>query len=318
MPFFQRLTPTGQILVPSDFSLTERIISELAATGRSNIFIRRVKGLGDVLMAALVANGLRRKLPSRIFKIHLATSPNYKRLISETELVDSVVEDGYKGPFMVNLQGKIDFLPGCSKQHRLDAMAAVVGLKKHEIQTDFRIRMTRRWRAWGRRRLYLFRHKKKIALAPWATAKIRSWPRWSEFVDLLWKKGYVGVLLHDKKIKTAAEYKMINLTGETDVMQLFSVLSECDAAVAVDSGVLHACGFLGLPFVGLFGSIDPDFRVRYYGQKKIIFLKDSCPICPCWDWQKGSCAGETYLKCMTDITPQMALESLERLIGDRR
>lgn len=317
MPAFQKLVFTDQILSPSDYILTERIASELSQTGKLNIYIRRTKGLGDVLMATLAANALRKKLPHRIFKVHIITSSPFQGLISKLKLVDSVVVDkNVAGSFIVNLQDRIDYLPVCSTGHRLDLMAEAVGLYIHEVQTEFRIKVNTKWRSWGKKRLHPFSFKQKIALAPWATAEIRSWPWWPELLTLLLARDYVVILLHNKFVHVAPHPNLINLTGKTSVLQLFSILSECDAAIAVDSGTLHACGFLGIPFVGLFGSIDPQFRVKYYGKKEIIFLKNSCPICPCWDWQVGACVKtDHYLCCMKNITPKMVLNSLEKLLN---
>jgi len=317
MPAFQRLVPSGQKLTLEEFTLTDRIVSEIAKTGVLNIYIRRVVGLGDVLMVALIAHALKQKLFSHTYKVHLVTSPHFQDLIKKLKLVNSVLtDDDVSGSFIVNLQDKVDFLPVCTTGHRLDLMADSVGLHIKDVQTDFKIKMNPQWHAWGRRHLKRFSSKKKIAFSPWATAKIRSWPEWSEFMSLLLQSGnYVVVLLHDKPMRVLGHPNLINLTGETNTVQLCSVLSECDAAVAVDSGVLHTCGFLDIPFVGLFGPINPEFRVKYYEKKEIIFLPDSCPKCPCWDWQTGACSETDYfMNCMWSITPAMVFKSLEKLL----
>lgn len=299
------------------FLPSEQVIHELAQTGKLNIYIRRLKGLGDVLMAALVVRTLKEKLSSDIFKVHLVTSSGLRSVLLRLQITDSVItEEEIGGAFIVNLQDAVDFMPRCKEEHRLDLMARIVGLAPSEVATNFTIKLHSRRRSWAIRLLKPFAPRKTIAFAPWATAEIRSWPKWKSFLKLLLVKGYTVVLLHNERVEIHKYHNLINLTGRISTMRLFSILAECDAAVVVDSGILHACGFLDIPFVGLFGPIDPKLRVAYYRRKNILFLEDSCPICPCWDWQEGACLNTNYyLNCMKSITPRMVFSSLEDLLG---
>jgi ADP-heptose:LPS heptosyltransferase len=319
MPTFQRLIPAGRQLTAEEFHLNEQLVRGITESGKLDMYIRRIKGLGDVLLASLIVRALSKKLPSRYYNVHLITNPCFRELIKKAKIIDSVLDDTeVSGSCVVDLQDKIDYLPECAQGHRLDLMAKIVGLSVKDIQTDFRVNVSGVWRNWGRAKLKELRKGglKIIALAPWATAPIRSWPKWLEFLFfLLQSESYAVVLLHAEPVKALEHHNLLNLTGRTGAMNLFSILSECDAAVVVDSGILHACGFIGTPFVGLFGSIDPEFRVKYYSNKRILFLRDSCKICPCWDWQRGACIGTNYyMSCMENITALMAYRALKKLL----
>lgn len=318
MPHFQQQAA----FPPSKLS-----IAKLVQTGKLDIYIRRICGLGDVLMAALVTKALQKKLSSDYLKIHFVTHSDFQSSIIRLGFCSSVITDSALGvldsPFLVDLQGQVDFSPICKRGHRLDLMAGLVGLQPHEIQTDFTVKLDPKCLSWARKQLHTLLTKRKkgnpaskiIALAPLASTRIRSWPGWPEFLSLLLSRGFLVLFLHDSLVATSHHPHLLNLSGLLSLEQLFSVLQICDAAVVVDSGPLHVCGFLDIPFIGLFGSIDPKFRVGYYKRKKTIFLKNSCHLCPCWDWQEGTCfKTDYYLKCMNDITPQMVLKALLNLL----
>lgn len=298
------------------YLIQQRILAELVRTGQVSIYIKRTKGLGDVLMALLVVEALRRKLPSNLFKVYFVTDPIYKDFLLRLRITELVITEAeVTGPFFVSFQDVVDSYPLCKEKHRLDLMANLVGLSSSDVRSDFRIKLHNRWHAWTTRLLHKFESKMKIVLAPWASTKTRCWPKWEDFLRLLLVNGYTVILMHNKRVEVPDHYNLINLTGRIRLVRVFSVLAKCDAAVVVDSGILHACGFLGVPFVGLFGSIDPRLRVAYYQKNVTLFLKASCPICPCWDWQEGTCKQTSfYLQCMQSITPAMVLETLKKLL----
>ncbi|MEI6788577.1 MAG: lipopolysaccharide heptosyltransferase II [bacterium] len=49
----------------------------------------------------------------------------------------------------------------------------------------------------------------------------------------------------------------VNLAGETDFLELISLISLCRCVVANDSGGMHLAAGLGIPVIGLFGLTDP-------------------------------------------------------------
>ncbi|RPI50002.1 MAG: hypothetical protein EHM49_09115, partial [Deltaproteobacteria bacterium] len=187
MPTFHKpappATPGKSLFI---HGVAEGTLAELSCHKKLDVYIRRTKGLGDVLMAALVSHSLRRKLPPKFCKVHLITSPPYKKLITKLKLVDSVCLDGSStGSFIVNLQDKVDYLPHCAAYHRLDLMAMGVGLRPSDVVANYRIKVDPAWGDWGRTQLKEFGNNRIIALAPWATAPIRSWPNWEEVVGTL-------------------------------------------------------------------------------------------------------------------------------------
>lgn len=67
---------------------------------------------------------------------------------------------------------------------------------------------------------------------------------------------------------------------------LFALVSQCCVAVGIDSVLMHAAGAFGRPFVGLWGPLAPDLRMRYYKNQTVIWNK-SCPKAPCLHYRGG-------------------------------
>lgn len=52
---------------------------------------------------------------------------------------------------------------------------------------------------------------------------------------------------------------LVDLTGQTDLKQVVSIMKASQVFVGNDSGLMHLAGALGMPTVGLFGSSNPDW-----------------------------------------------------------
>lgn len=65
------------------------------------------------------------------------------------------------------------------------------------------------------------------------------------------------------------------------IRQLFAVAALSKVGVGTDSLLSHLMGNYGLPFVGLWGSMDPKLRMRYYQNHKVLWNKAACPQAPC-------------------------------------
>jgi len=63
----------------------------------------------------------------------------------------------------------------------------------------------------------------------------------------------------------------VNWAGQTDFLELTSLLGECRAVVANDSGGMHLAAALGVPVVGIFGMTDP-VKTAPVGTRKTIIV----------------------------------------------
>jgi len=110
-------------------------------------------------------------------------------------------------------------------------------------------------------------------------------------------------------IRARMRHGAIVAAGLTGIKDFLALLRRCCLYVGVDSGAMHAARALGVPVVALFGPSDPRW-IGPYGQRGGVVRVD-VPCSPC---NRRRCRQRT---CMLEITPQMVLEEMERVIGRR-
>ncbi len=76
-----------------------------------------------------------------------------------------------------------------------------------------------------------------------------------------------------------ASLPIINLVGQTSILQLGALLERCEVCLTCDSGPMHIAAAVGTPTVALFGPTDP-VRHRPYGVGHTVIEKSvSCRPC---------------------------------------
>jgi len=117
------------------------------------------------------------------------------------------------------------------------------------------------------------------------------------------------------KIKLKIEKYRSNLlimSGKTDLRELASLISECDAFISNDSGPMHMASALLVPVIAIFGSTSP-VRTGPFGHIQKIISTD-IPCSPC---MKRECP-EEHLRCMTDITAQEVFSAVKEVLPVNR
>jgi heptosyltransferase-2 len=117
------------------------------------------------------------------------------------------------------------------------------------------------------------------------------------------------------KIKLNMEKYRSNLlimSGKTDLRELASLISECDAFITNDSGPMHMASALYVPVIAIFGSTSP-VRTGPVGRIHKIISTD-IPCSPC---MKRVCS-EEHLRCMTDITAQDVFTAVTEILPVNR
>lgn len=98
------------------------------------------------------------------------------------------------------------------------------------------------------------------------------------------------------------------MAGKTDIRQLASLISECDAFITNDSGPMHMASALLVPTVAIFGSTDST-ATGPYGEGHKIFTSN-LPCAPCLERE----CPEGHLKCMTGITGDDVFNALREIL----
>jgi ADP-heptose:LPS heptosyltransferase len=148
--------------------------------------------------------------------------------------------------------------------------------------------------------------------------KLWSIEYWTKFIKQLAAEGW-GIVIngHGKEETKDAEFilretgnvkNILNLVGKIDFLQMAAVVKKCTAAVGPDTGPLHLAALCGTPTLGLFGCTPSQrigFTMPWFSE-----VLCSCPKVGCWNYKCPQ--GD---KCMSTLTPEMALEGFNKMIN---
>ncbi|MFL0810435.1 MAG: glycosyltransferase family 9 protein [Agarilytica sp.] len=155
-------------------------------------------------------------------------------------------------------------------------------------------------------------------ICPFTTRPQKHWfePEWQEFVDLLKDRYEVPIVIlggpGDKdaafRLQRGADVSLINLTGQTNLLEAAAVIANAKVLVGVDTGLTHLGIAKKIPTVALFGSTRP-YLDTGRDNAEVIYLAKDCSPCR----RKPTCGGT--FDCMKDITPVQVLDVVERLLA---
>jgi lipopolysaccharide heptosyltransferase II len=105
-----------------------------------------------------------------------------------------------------------------------------------------------------------------------------------------------------------------NLTGQTSLRELMSLLALCRVLLTNDSGPMHVAAALGTPVVVPFGSTSPELTgPGLPGDSRHRLLKSDAPCSPCF---RRECPID--FRCMNGISVEQVVEAVLSCNGARR
>jgi lipopolysaccharide heptosyltransferase II len=99
--------------------------------------------------------------------------------------------------------------------------------------------------------------------------------------------------------------KAVDLTGQTPVVLLPSLLGQAVALITNDSGPMHIAAAVGTPVVALFGPTDPR-KTGPYGTGHLV-LSHPVECRPCF---RRDCARSVRLECLLEVHPDQVVEAV--------
>lgn len=139
--------------------------------------------------------------------------------------------------------------------------------------------------------------------------RLRRWPlaRYVALAKKLTGSGAEVVLVgapSDAWVRDAFEpAEVVDLIGETDLVELYAVLSKAHLIISHDSGPMHLAALARTPLIALFGPTDPGER-SVPSDRTAFFAPKALPCAPCYD-------GRNYAKCDRNICLEQT--SVERV-----
>jgi ADP-heptose:LPS heptosyltransferase len=159
-----------------------------------------------------------------------------------------------------------------------------------------------------------------VALVPSTNMAIKRWPleRWLRVDTYLREMGCRTMLFCDEpegRIQSAfALAGSTALPVYTSLDNVAGLLSKCDLAVGLDTGLLHMAGALDVPWIGLFGPTNPQVTGPYdrTGGTSIVAPFEKPASCSgCWKhfkYEDDSCRTLDEGSCMSYLSEDEVLD----------
>lgn len=150
---------------------------------------------------------------------------------------------------------------------------------------------------------------------------LRRWPveSYVALARLLVERGWEVVLLggpEDAWVKPYFDQLTVtDCIGTLSLPEVVNACDACDAVVTHDTGPLHLAGLSTTCLVGIFGPTDPATRVPRRPLAVGIWGGQGFACRPCYDGRDF--APCQFNGCMHQVTSEMVLRELDRLLSDR-
>lgn len=120
----------------------------------------------------------------------------------------------------------------------------------------------------------------------------------------VWIFGSVNDQPVAEKIMALTGQRCINLAGKTRLEDAVDLLSQANAVVSNDSGLMHIAAALHRPLIAVYGSTSPTFTPPLQPKAKIVSLALACQ--PCF---KRICPLKHH-NCMNELQPQTIIDAM--------
>jgi ADP-heptose:LPS heptosyltransferase len=300
------------------------------------VILCRIGVLGDLICTLPTGNELRKRHPDKL--IVLITSADYKKMARLSRAADFVYGE-HSWHFSVshhffgliekiyNPQTTDERFPDTGAQcHLIDDLANSCGITLSNRQPRLfpspeLIKKTQA--ANGLAETAAAKDRLIIGINCGRTWPVRMWhaAKWQKLVGLIHAE-YDVVILQFGFTKDDGTDDFDNLTGVQSVTnrlksdELVALVASCHLLVSIDSGPVHLAGAVGTPVVGLFGAVDPHYRLPPDSPAVGLFSDVPCLFChhktPIGHWQNG-CPND--IRCMKELDVQTVFQAVKAMIA---
>ena len=163
----------------------------------------------------------------------------------------------------------------------------------------------------------------RIAIAPGAGRNTKMWPQdyFVQLIEKLQSSTKAKIILVGGKtdievcenIKKYIHKNVINLCGETTLLEIAAVLQSCDLVISNDTGVLHIAVAMKCRVIAIFGPTVKEFGFfPSWGEYKIIEHPDlNCRPC---SYHGSNRCPKGHFRCMKEIDPSRVFDAVKQII----
>lgn len=164
--------------------------------------------------------------------------------------------------------------------------------------------------------------KKLLAINCGRTWAVREWgfDRWQQLVNLIHAEYDATIILLGIG---GSENEYTKLRGvesfanhRVGAREVAALLAGCDLVISIDSGPVHLAGAVGTPVVGLFGAVNPQYRLPPTSPSTALVAEVPCLYCnhrtPRGHWQSG-CPHD--IRCMKELPVAPVFQAVQKFLG---
>jgi len=291
------------------------------------IYIRRNRGMGDVLMTASILPELKKKYPD--YSIWFEVDEDIAPVLYNNPYIDRLLLRGNKNKLahepglFINLLEKLENYKEnneANKRNRVERIWELSGLRIDQY-SDLRPKYypLKEEIDWAKNFLKINPKSKAkfIIVGIESFANFRTWPinKFEELVDSLIDKSFNNyIILVGQNHNPIKGRNIINTCGELTIRELGALIVASQLVICGDTGLYHLAEAVGTPSLVLFGSIPPQARISTYAYTTPIYKEDLAPCIPCWDKQRENMPPCINI-CMNSITSEEVLKEAIRILN---
>lgn len=159
--------------------------------------------------------------------------------------------------------------------------------------------------------------KKTITIVPSAAWELKRWPieHWSKLIQIL--PDYKFIITagptdnFTTEIEAAAPDRILNLTGKTNLLESFYLISQANFVVSADTGFLHAADLFGKKAIAFMGPT----AFGHTTGKHVKVMEIDLPCRPCTKEGNSHCKLVENKKCLVDITPDIVATRIRHMLS---
>lgn len=156
------------------------------------------------------------------------------------------------------------------------------------------------------------------------TWPVRMWDaqKWQALVDKIHAEYHAVILQFGLTKGSKDEYEHLRgvrlLSNRLKSDELVALIAGCHLIISIDSGPVHVAGAVGVPVAGLFGAVNPLYRLPPDSFGQGVTSAVPCLFChhtsPKGHWQSG-CPYD--IRCMKELDVQTVFEAVKKMLAQQ-
>lgn len=272
------------------------------------------RGLGDILMSTAIIKKIKKENPQS--KLIYTTRPAAEPILRNNPYIDELKAEEYiRNDFIDKLDnydkhyflGKMteDYSVERNRQPRIDSMAELFNIELEDKKPELFLTE----KELENEKKFISKDKLNIIVCNESISHRRKLERnlFLKLLDNLKKYNYNIIVVGIKK-----EYYpewICNLTGKTNLRELFSIIALSDLVITMDNFVSHIAAAFDKKEIILYTTIPAEWRCIYY--PKAIPIQSKAKCSPCWN-----CMKNPEIKCDEKCIEMFDILEIEKKISD--